>query len=316
MRTVNLDIALLRTFVLTHQLGSLARTADVVGRSQSAVSQQLSRLEEILGQQLLLRQGRRACLTEAGIAALPFAEKLLQLNDELVRVSADPDERKEIRLGMSLDFSVGVLHALLREFREDNPAVHLSILTDRRTALAEKLADGSLDLALMFSETVTDDAQSLGRIQQVWVGHRSVLERPGPIPLIVFEGECGFRTLALRALDDAGIASRIAVTCSSLASLWLAVESGYGIALRTAVGAPKPLLLDASACALPTLPEVHLCLHQTPHRLPKSADQLRRRILDSLPQRLQALVADTSRPLEAPLGRAAGKRAAIRLIHS
>ncbi|CDG85798.1 LysR substrate-binding domain-containing protein [Janthinobacterium agaricidamnosum] len=299
MRNVNLDIALLRTFVLTHQLGSMARTADVVGRSQSAVSQQMSRLEEIFGQQLFLRQGRLTSLTEAGIAALPFAEEMLRLNDELVRVAAKSDDGKEIRLGMALDFSVGMLNALLREFQQKNPAVRLSMLTDRHTVLSEKLANGALDLALMFSENEPQGAHSLGRVQQVWVGQRSVLERPRPLQLVVFEEQCGFRTRALLALAEAGIAAHIAVTCSSLAALWVAVESGYGIALRTAIGVPKPLLLDASDSLLPLLPQVHLCLHQTPHGLHTPAHQLRRRIMDGLPQLLPALAADVSRPLDA-----------------
>lgn len=293
MRTVNLDIALLRTFVLAHRLGSLARAAEAVGRSQSAVSQQISRLEGLLAQPLFDRQARSASLTQAGVVALSFAEKMLQLNDELVRASADGDKNKAIRLGMSPDFPVGLLPPLLHDLRQDNPDGHLSIVTERHSTLSEKLSDGSLDLALMFSEMPPDHAHSLGRVRQVWLGLGHVLDRPGPLPLVVMEGQCQFRTRAIHALAAAGIASHVAVSCSSLAALRAAVESGCGIALRTVLGAPASLVLDASLNALPPLPEIDLCLHQSPHGLSKAAEQLRRRIVENLPQRLPACAAGT-----------------------
>jgi DNA-binding transcriptional LysR family regulator len=302
MRNVNLDVALLRTFVLAHRLGGLTQAADVVGRTPSAVSQQISRLEELLGHSLFQREGRRTALTEAGVLALSYAERMLGLNDELVDASRGVEANAEIRLGVSVDFSAGLLHELLRQFRERHPTSRLSIVTERRTSLSERLSAGSLDLALMFGIAAGEAAETLGRVQQVWVGHRDILDRSGSIPLVVFQGHCEFRTTALRALAEAGIAAHIAVTCSDLPALWVAVESGCGIALRTAIGAPERLLLDTSGCGLPSLPEVHVGLHRSPRGFSRKADQLQRLILAALPGRLEAF-SSTASKLARPVGR-------------
>ncbi len=71
MSRINLDMDVLRTLVTAHQLGSFNRAAEQVGRSQSAISQQIHKLEDRLGQALFRKQGRGLALTEAGESALP-----------------------------------------------------------------------------------------------------------------------------------------------------------------------------------------------------------------------------------------------------
>jgi len=83
--TTNLDIDFLRTLVSAEDLGGMNRAAEHVGRSQSAVSQQMRKLEQKLGHRLFRKQGRGLELTEAGELLLNYARRMLALNDEAVR---------------------------------------------------------------------------------------------------------------------------------------------------------------------------------------------------------------------------------------
>ena len=82
MRRVNFDLDVLRTFVTGIELGSFAKAADRLGRSTSAVSAQLKKLEEQAGTPVLRKSGRGMVLTEAGETMLAYARRLLELNDE------------------------------------------------------------------------------------------------------------------------------------------------------------------------------------------------------------------------------------------
>ena len=84
MQMPNLDMDVLRTLVLAERLGGFGRAAERVGRSQSAVSQQIRRLEGQLGQPLYRKNGRGVALTEAGDVMLAYARKMLELNDDAV----------------------------------------------------------------------------------------------------------------------------------------------------------------------------------------------------------------------------------------
>src|ERR1700759_975518 len=86
MSRINLDIDILRTLVIAQQLGGFNRAAQRVGRSQSAVSQQIRRLEDQVGKQLFRKEGRRPALTEAAAVLLSYPRRILDLNDEALAV--------------------------------------------------------------------------------------------------------------------------------------------------------------------------------------------------------------------------------------
>ena len=74
--TVNLDLDVLRTLVVAQRLGSFSQAAEFVGRSQSAVSQQVRKIEDQLGLPLFRKQGRGLAPTEAGEVVLSTDPKL------------------------------------------------------------------------------------------------------------------------------------------------------------------------------------------------------------------------------------------------
>src|SRR5207245_1039251 len=80
----NLDLDTLRTFTVAHDLGGLAQAGERLGRTPSAISLQMKRLQDELGTPLFRKRGRGLALTEAGEVAFTYARRILALHDELL----------------------------------------------------------------------------------------------------------------------------------------------------------------------------------------------------------------------------------------
>ncbi|MFT4435456.1 LysR substrate-binding domain-containing protein [Caballeronia sp. 15715] len=263
----NLDMDVLRTFVTGFELGSFARAADRLGRSQSAVSTQLRKLEEQIGQPLVQKSGRGLSLTTAGEGLLSYAKRLLELNDEAVDTIRGSGLEGWVRLGLPQDFADTFLPAVLGRFSRAHPNVRVEVQVDRSVPLVEKTIKGDLDMALVWGDGSAPHAQRLADLSISWIGRPDWggLQSLGqePLPLVAFEPPCSFRTAGIAALDEAGIPWRLVFTTPSLSGLWAAVEAGLGITLRTTINMPKTLAaLDPVATGLPALPAIPLALHR------------------------------------------------------
>ena len=150
MSLLNFDIAFLRSYVAGIDLGSFARAADKVGRSTSAVSAQLKKLEEQAGMPLFRKDGRGLALTPAGEVLLGYARRLLELNDEAAVALRGAELEGWIRLGLQEDFGEALLPDVLGRFARAHPKVRIEAHVARNTALMEGLAMGQLDLALLW----------------------------------------------------------------------------------------------------------------------------------------------------------------------
>src|SRR6476469_6467913 len=94
----NLEIDLLRSFAAVADTGSFTAAAELVARTQSAVSMQIKRLEEIVGRRVLERTSRSLALTSEGEVLLESARRMLALNDEALRRVASPPLTGRARL--------------------------------------------------------------------------------------------------------------------------------------------------------------------------------------------------------------------------
>jgi DNA-binding transcriptional LysR family regulator len=262
----NLDMDVLRTFVTGFELGSFARAADRLGRSQSAVSTQLRKLEDQVGQPLVQKSGRGLALTTAGESLLSYAKRLLELNDVAVASVRGAEVEGWARLGLPQDFAESWLPPVLSRFAQAHPRVRLEVQVDRSPPLAEKIVKGELDIALLWGNDVkAPHAVRVADVPMAWIGKPDWPGLKGlgaePLPLAAFAPPCVFRAAAIEALDNAGVPWRLVFTTPSLSGLWAAAEGGLGITARTTVGMPKSLAaLDASAVGLPALPAVPLTL--------------------------------------------------------
>jgi len=260
----NFDIAVLRTLLAVNDLGSFSRAAAKVGRSESAVSLQLKRLEEQVGFPLFQRIGRSMTLTDAGDALLRNARRLVELNDEAFSALPAASVAGTVRLGVTPDFAESWLPVALIRLARTHPAVRVQTVIDRTPMLTRQLESSEIDLAVTFaSEPATDVAWS-ATFPMRWIGPRGFAHaiESGPLQLAVFDPPCFFRSAASAALDAAGVSWTIAHSSANLMSLWAAVGSGLGITVRTPVGVPSQLAVLGAEAGLPQLPTVTLVMKQ------------------------------------------------------
>jgi DNA-binding transcriptional LysR family regulator len=287
MPRINLDIDVLRTLATAYQLGSFNRAAEQVGRSQSAISQQIHKLEERVGQQLFRKQGRGLALTEAGEVLLTYARRILDLNDEAVNAVTGFAIDGAVRFGMPGDFAETWLPAALGRFKRAHPTARVEATVERNTSLIERLNKGQIDLALVLGLENDVRGEVLANFPMAWIGSNNTTLNGGePVPLAVFEQPCFFRTAAIAALDAARIPWRIEFTSPSLAGLWAAVDAGLGIAVRTSVSAPAHLVNVGSRLRLPKLPSVELSLQSAGRTLAPASARLREILLETLPDEI------------------------------
>jgi DNA-binding transcriptional LysR family regulator len=289
----NLDMDVLRTFVTGFELGSFARAADRLGRSQSAVSTQLRKLEEQIGLPLVHKSGRGLALTTAGEGLLSYAKRLLELNDEAVDTIRGSDLEGWVRLGLPQDFADTFLPAVLGRFSRAHPRVRVEVQVDRSVPLIEKTIKGELDLALVWGDgTAAPHAQRIADLSISWIGRVdwAGMQSLGsePLPLVAFEPPCSFRAAGIAALDEAGIPWRLVFTTPSLSGLWAAAEAGLGITLRTTISMPKTLAaLDSETTGLPALPAIPLALHRAQAECDTAVTRLTGIVLDTIREEIE-----------------------------
>lgn len=257
-----LDLAVLRSFLLIAEGRTFVETADLVGRSPSAVSLQIQKLEEELGTTVLRRNARGIELTLAGERLLGYARRLLALNEETL-AAFRAREARPLRIGATQDIAEAVLPDLLRRFTLEHPEVELTLRIDRSQALIEQVQAGTVDVAVALWRDDVPNRGILAEEPMLWIGSRSAnFPAERPLPLALFEAPCSFRTAALDRLAATGRSSRIAVTSPSLAGLRAAVEAGVGLTVRTRHSLTGPALVDVGAAmALPGLPTAVFCLY-------------------------------------------------------
>lgn len=297
MGHTNLDMDVLRTVVIAHRLGSFNRAAEYIGRSQSAVSQQIHKLEEQVGVPLFVKQGRGLVPTEAGDVMLAYARRMLDLNDEVVATIRGRAVAGRVRFGLPPDFAEAWLPAALGRFKRAHPSVLIDVVVDANRRLLERLDEEELDLVLALGNDSRKDAEVVATLPFVWIGPAAstpVWEPGEPIPIVAFEAPCFFRKRALDSLDQAGIAWRIAFTSPSLHGLWAAIEAGLGVTVRTPLGLPDRLRVWNEASGLPPIVSgpLRACLH-TRHRtlepaLAKFKDVVLETMVDQLGDALAA----------------------------
>ncbi|WP_111563446.1 LysR substrate-binding domain-containing protein [Rhizobium sp.] len=269
MRRTIFDLDVLRTFVTGMELGNFARAADRLGRSTSAVSAQLKKLEEQAGTPIFRKSGRGLALTDAGETMLGYARRLLELNDEAAAAVHSVELEGWVRLGLQEDFGETLLPDVLGRFARAHPKVRVEARVVRNVELIERVTSGKLDLALAWSDgTLTPHCDQIGEVPMRWIGSAAVSsgwDRASgePLPLAALEAPCLMRSAATKALDAAGISWRLAFVSPSLGGLWAATAAGLGVTLRTPVGLPakvRPLM--AEELALPELQGLGLVLHR------------------------------------------------------
>ncbi|MGA1802573.1 LysR substrate-binding domain-containing protein [Rhizobium sp. HT1-10] len=226
-----LDSDLLRMFLVVAETGNVTRAARDVGRTQSAVSLQLRRLEESVGQPLFDRGPRGVSLTESGRQLLPYARRIVGLMNETTAAMRRKPLDGVVRIGIPEEYGDTVLPRALAAFAESHPSVDVSVLCGYTAQQMEALEKDQLDLAVVFDWSAQTQGEVLFIDPTVWVTsavHR--LHERDPIPVAIYGRSNWCRDFAIRSLEQHNLPFRIAYSSDTSGGLKIAVTAGLGIA--------------------------------------------------------------------------------------
>ena len=282
----NLDLDTLRTLCVAHDVGGLAQASELLGRTPSAISLQMKRLQDDLGVPLFRKRGRGLALTESGEIALSYARRMLALNDELLDTMHGAKLAGSLRIGCTQDFAA-TLPLVLAHFALLHPYMQIELRIEGNAALAEAIDKSQLDLAVVIGHEDRSSAKVIGQLDLVWIASSAfVPRRDQPLPLATLGPQCVFRRRAIEHLESAGIPYRIAANSPSLDGLWAALLGGLGITARTALNLPEGLTCARSLHNLPPLGSLPVALLRADHTSSAAADRMALLLSDSLALRL------------------------------
>ena len=228
-----LDLDLLRSFVSVVDTGGFTRAGERVHRTQSTVSQQIRRLEEIFGRPLLHRDGKRITPTEGGERLLSYARRLLALAEEARDVVSRPTGDGVVRLGISEDFAAYRLTEMLSDFARSRPGMRLHVRCGKSAQLRSALERRDLDVALLKRDMEEAGGIAAWPERLHWITSRRhpIDFRRDSLPLAVFEQGCLYRNRAINALETVGRAWHIAYTSPNVFGIQAAVSAGLGVSI-------------------------------------------------------------------------------------
>ncbi|KZB69896.1 MULTISPECIES: LysR substrate-binding domain-containing protein [Thalassospira] len=257
----NLDLDLARTFVAICETGNFSRAAEKVHRSASAISLQVKKLETMIGRELFKRETRKVTVTEDGEILLGYARRLLKLNDEAMSHFHAPEFSGTVRLGVPNDTGVVVIPEILKRFAQTHPHVDIDVNLGPTRTLRERVETGDLDIAVFSYNAELDHQPPIHAEPLVWLGarHGSAIDKR-PLPVSMAEPGCYWRTVALKALDDAGMDYRIAYTSEFCQAQIAAVRADLAIAAVPISVISDDLVHLGPAHGLPEIGEYRMTL--------------------------------------------------------
>jgi len=264
-----IDPDLLRSLVAFDETGSLARAADRVGRSESAVSLQMKRLEEGFGRAIFARQGRRLALTDDGYMVLHHARRILAMHEELMSFVRRPPMSGRVRIATSQDFGEETLPRILRNLGRQYPKVKFEVQVEGGLHGLEALEKGKVDVVLTVGLSEHPSTHRLRRTRLAWISSPDFqLKGNSIVPLVVFNHPCRFKQRAIELLNEADIRWEIVFQSPSLSGLWAATRAGIGITVRSSYWIPTGLVMQNSEWGgLPNLGETDITIHYYEHAL-------------------------------------------------
>jgi DNA-binding transcriptional LysR family regulator len=258
----DLPTSLLRSFVTAVRLGSISRAAATLGVTQPALSQQLRKLERIIGRPLLYRSPSGVLLTRAGEELLPYAERILSLSAQALTETGRTLTGR-CSVGILEDLVVSQLPQALADLARMHPDAVLEVLILSTAAMREAYDENRVQLVLDEVQDVPAAPRWTVRRPLIWAAGPGVDVSADPLPVVLFSEPCFFRTAALQALAAADRRWRIAFESNSLAGVLGATRAGLGVAaLMSANLEPGMAIPDTEA--LPALPDVEIGLARHP----------------------------------------------------
>lgn len=274
----NFDIGLLRTFVAVADHGGMTAAGNAVHLTQSAVSQQIARLEALIGRPLFVRD-RQLRLTAAGEQMLGKARRLLQLNDDMWVEMTGTGPEGRVRLGVPYDLVGTLLAPILKRYVDAFARVDVSLVAGASPDLAAALGAGELDLAVIEEPVGAGHGECLAVDRLVWVGARGgSAHRKTPLPVSMVAPTCAFRSAVLAALGEDGREWRTVFENGSIDATTATVRADMAVTTWLAGTVPVDLDILSAEAGLPELPSFAICLQMAAGRQSPAVDALARHI--------------------------------------
>ena len=285
----NLDITLVRTFVTAADSASMTVAANSLHLTQGAVSQQIRRLEEALGCTLFERDRRGLRLTPVGERLLGKARRLLGMNDEIWAEMSASAMQGRVRLGVPYDLVGTTLAPVFRAYTEAWPQIDISLVCGSSPELAETLAAGDIDLAIIEEPVGATTGECLRVEPLVWVGARggrARLKRPLPVSMVT--DTCAFRPVVLAALRDQGFEWRTVFENGNIEATTATVRTDLAVTAWLASTVPADLDILGADAGLPALPNFSINLHLPRHGGDAAAQEFARFLREGLLRQREA----------------------------
>ena len=269
------DINLLKTFIALCETRNFTQTARRVHRTQSAVSMQISKLEEQLDCELFIRDKRNVKLTNNGLKLKDYANQIVGLSDKLIDDFKHTDIDGEISFASPEDFATYYLPAIFSEFISIHPRVKLNVNCDLTLNLINDFEKDKYDLIVIKQPPgkLYSNAKPLIREELVWVGNdesiinltfskvkNHYLRKMGHLPLVLSPAPCVYRERALESLDKVGVDREVIYTSPSFAGAIAAVRAGLGFTVLPREMVPEDLIIYEASRNWPKLKQAEICL--------------------------------------------------------
>lgn len=282
----NLDTALIRTFVTVAEKASMTAAANALNLTQGAVSQQVKRLEDVLGCNLFERDRRGLRLTRSGERLFGKGKRLLALNDEIWAEMAGSAVTGKVRLGVPYDLVGTLLAPVLKAYAEAYPQVEISLHCAASPELAAALAAGTIDLAVIEERVGPSAGECLAVDRLVWVGARGgVAHRKRPLPVSMVADTCAFRPAVLSVLNEHGLEWRTVFENGNIDATTATVRFDLAVTTWLASTVPTDLDILPSGPDLPALPNFAINLHLPKLAVAPAALEFARYIREGLARR-------------------------------
>lgn len=263
MRATNLPIDVLRTFLAIIELESFTKTGEQFGRTQSAISLQVRRLEELVGQPLLKTSGRHIEVTAAGDALARYARQILRLNDEVVSRLQHRETEGVLRVGLPIDYAVAFFQLVLTNYLTEHPSVQLEISCALSDKLLDALQSGDLDVVIaMYGDQPRSGLAYSWAERPIWVrGSESTAHTLNPVPIAAHNSGCEYRNRMTRALDLIGRPWRIVFSSPGITGVQNAVRAGLGVSAMTRRTLTAGMQVLGDVDGFPPMADIRVGLH-------------------------------------------------------
>jgi DNA-binding transcriptional LysR family regulator len=231
-----MDTDLLKNFLVLVETKNFTKASEKLSCSQSALSLQIKRLEELIGKPLFIRDKRNVQLTHDGEELIAYSHQLITIENNLLAHFHESPIEGEVLFGTPEDLATTYLPTILTNFARNYPEISLNVRCEFSVNLIKEFDLKNYDVILIKQDTIQPHkgSQELWKESLAWVSSKNAtpfFSKSSPLPLILAPSPCVYRQRAIDSLNQAGIAWKIVYQSPSLSGTLALVKSGLGISI-------------------------------------------------------------------------------------